>query len=300
MTQKKSSRRLKPIKLDYLPTMFSFLSRHGTVQSLIAFSLLLLTDVQEVNASCTSSSEPCEPLSGNCFNPVLFALNGDLQAAIDALEYGKYCGRLNRCRPKKIASDLCPEFDEVSTCKNKKSKKYNSKKKKNNKKGKKEKRSKDEDEKEDEAPCPAIACDDVDSACEIHDTCLDTIIIEDDLCGSLPIPIPRRCACEVELVFNLAVTIQQSGGEPTGLCDANFYEQTISESLPFAPIAILGNEATLIAAGSCCQVLECSTGGYTGDDQIQLDTAVGFCTILTNRLTTQLGINICEETPSRS
>ena len=112
-TKKKSPCRLKQIELDYLPTMFSFLSRNGTVQSLIAFSLLLLTDVQEVDASCTSSSEPCEPLSGNCFDPVLFALNGDLPAAIDALEYGKYCGRLNRCRPKKIASDLCPEFDEV-------------------------------------------------------------------------------------------------------------------------------------------------------------------------------------------
>ena len=42
------------------------------------------------------------------------------------------------------------------------------------------------------------------------------------------------------------------------------------------------------------------SSGYTGDDPIQLDTAVGFCTILTNKLTTQLGINICEETPSRS
>jgi hypothetical protein len=103
----------------------------------------------------------------------------------------------------------------------------------------------------------------------------------------------------VELVFNLAVTIQQSGGEPTGLCDANFYEQTISESLPFAPVAILGNEATLIAAGSCCQVLECSTGGYTGDDLLALYVAVEFCTILTSKLTTQLGIDICEETPSR-
>mmetsp|Transcript_62480 Transcript_62480/g.69925 ORF Transcript_62480/g.69925 Transcript_62480/m.69925 type:complete len:234 (-) Transcript_62480:466-1167(-) len=130
--------------------MFSFLSRNDTVQYLIAFSLLLLTDVQEVDAACTSSSEPCELHSGNCFNPVLLSLNGDVSAAIDALEYGKYCGRFNRCRPKKIASDLC-QFDEVSTCKRKKSTKFNSKKEKN-KKGKKEKYSKDEDEEEEAPP----------------------------------------------------------------------------------------------------------------------------------------------------
>mmetsp|Transcript_38241 Transcript_38241/g.43101 ORF Transcript_38241/g.43101 Transcript_38241/m.43101 type:complete len:270 (+) Transcript_38241:83-892(+) len=269
--------------------MFSFLSRNDTVQYLIAFSLLLLTDVQEVDASCTSSSEPCELHSGNCFNPVLLSLNGDVSAAIDALEYGKYCGRFNRCRPKKIASDLC-QFDEVTTCKRKKSTKFNSKKEKN-KKGKKEKYSKDEDEEE-EAPCPAVACDEVDSACEMHDICLDTIIIEDALCGSLPIPIPRRCACEVELVFNLAVTIQNSDGKPTGLCDADFYERQISESFPVTPIDILGNEATLIAAGSCCQVLECSNDGYKGDDPIPFEVAVGFCTTLVDAFTAQ-GINNC-------
>jgi len=273
--------------------MFSFLSRNNgtTVHYLIAFSLLLLlTDVQEVDASCTSSNEPCEQFSGNCFAPVTFALSGDLPAAIDALEYGKYCGRLNRCRPKEIASDLCPKFDEVSTCKKEKSEKFNSKKEKSKKSKKNKKHSKDEEEEE--APCPAIACDDVDSACEIHDTCLDTIIIEDELCGSLPIPIPRRCSCEVELVFNLFATIVENGGAPTGLCDADFYDRPISENLPLTPIQILGNEATLIAAGSCCQVLECSKNGYEDADPVRLGTAVGFCTELTAGLI-GAGINIC-------
>jgi hypothetical protein len=184
---------------------------------------------------------------------------------------------------KKIASKLCPDFDEASTCKKKKSKKFSSKKGKNKEsKKKKEKHSKEEEE----APCPAIACDGVDSACEIHDTCLDTIIIEDDLCGNLPIPIPRRCACEVELVSNLAVFIQEP---PTGLCDADFYEKPIDPFPP--PIGILGNEATLIAAGSCCQVLECSDG-YEGADPIRLGVAVGVCTSVTNALT-NAGINIC-------
>ena len=61
----------------------------------------------------------------------------------------------------------------------------------------------------------------------MFDTCLDTTIF----CDNLPILIHRRCACacEVKLVSNLAVIIQETEGQPINLLrDADyFYERAI-------------------------------------------------------------------------
>lgn len=92
----------------------------------------------------------------------------------------------------------------------------------------------------------------IDISCSFHDACLDNEISINPPPAGDRIPVPQRCACDVDLVFNMA--IQAATTAPTGLCDAAFYNETIAAEFPVTPIGLLQHEAVFVAGPFCCDI----------------------------------------------
>lgn len=270
--------------------------------------LLLCLAAPLTHATCDPSDEPCQVGSGSCSSAVRMAINGDILNASNALYYGKYCGALNKCVPengsrsgskrgKKTkssdssskSSSMEDNNDDTSTCKAPKgSRRYLHRGKK----------------KEEDTTCPVEACDAIDTSCSIHDACLDEILLNNPLPpGTTRIPVPQRCPCDVNFVFDLAVEAS-TATEPTGLCDAEFYTEPISaEHLPLTPIQLLQHESVLMAAPFCCDVIldqnnngfpDCGEEDPSKVDPAKFIVANQFCDNLLTGLR-NAGIPICEK-----
>lgn len=244
--------------------------------------LLFSTTSSIVHASCTSSDQRCQPGGGECTDAVRSALSGDINAAIYSILYGNYCGGTNAC--------IATENDDLDGDEDHKCQVQQSSSKKSKKKSKKDKK---KDASHFAEPCPALPCDEVDLACQVHDSCLTNIIMEDQLLPGMRIPVPRRCNCDVEFIYSQVITAQTS--EATGLCDAAFYEEPLSPGFP-SGIELLQHESLLQAAGFCCDVIKDSDGDGKPDcgedentNQDQFQVAAAYC----QQFLGNLGANIC-------
>lgn len=255
--------------------------------------------IETVQATCTSSDQRCQQGGGDCTTAVRLALGGDLAAAQDSLFYGNYCGRTNRCIPIEELhgddDDYSDEEDNDEFCLIEKESTSKKGKKKANDRKLSYITSSTEEAGE---PCPATPCDEIDRACQQHDACLDNIIFEDQIPPEdLPIPVPRRCKCDVEFVYNQVIISQSQ--DLTGFCDEAFYEEPLAPSLPLSGVGLLQHEALLQAAGSCCSLLADNDGNEIADCQEDGDTdptqyavASGFCQQFVGGLS-GFGIEIC-------
>ena len=141
-----------------------------------------------VEAKCDNRGEPCEPSGGKCTTALILALDGNLEAANDALFYGKYCGRNNKCFSNQGEDGSTNGEGNLGLGRR--------------------------------GPPP---CDAIDEACKEHDACLDH---EVQLAGSFEIPLESRCECDVQFLADLVS--YYSGliptPTPTMLCDEDFYQ----------------------------------------------------------------------------
>lgn len=280
----------------------------------------LLFSTSRVDGSCTSSNDVCQVGSGDCTTAVRLALEGNLVAAGDAAFYGKYCGTRNKCQVVKGSSSEDGSFlDKASTCeikedtshrrlgktsKGKRGDKENHKKttKKSQKSNKHKSRSKssasmhhDESYADDE-PCPAVPCDAIDYSCSFHDACLDQQLLFTPPGDGERLAIPERCACDVNLVYDMAMQVAGPTG-PTGLCDDAFYQEPLFPQGP-SSLQLLGHEGVFVAAPFCCGILTETTDTDTGvmlecevdasTDQDKFAVAREFCQTLEDR-----GLPIC-------
>lgn len=256
---------------------------HGICHFIVALFLSAPATVV-VKASCSASNEECKQGSGSCSAAVFSAVvDNDLDTAIFLLKYGKYCGAQQQC--------VTPE-DEVfslaakdSKCSVKASKSEKARKLKTGKSPKKVKKG--------AAPCPAVACDELDSACQMHDACLDTFINEHG-----EISNTQRCECDVDLVVSQA--IRNSGGllDPTGLCDDGFYNDGVEQFGGATIATVIPNESILIAAPFCCGIAVnsfCAGEGVV--DSTKLGVAQTFCTSILDGFADSGLPNICADNP---
>ena len=260
--------------------------------SFVAFAVLSIA-AASTDASCTSSDGPCQEGAGDCTRAVRAALGGDVVAARTGDIYGKYCGGGNYCQVVDSISSSGNEdedmMDEANICEKPgdrrrlgrgKKGKNGDKSNKGSKQGGKEGGKKGS--AEDGEPCPAEPCDTIDLACFHHDACLGNEILINPPPEGEGVPVPQRCNCDVNLVYD-AVLVQASTA-PTGLCDAAFYNDPISDQLPITSLDLLQHEAILIAGGFCCTLLHDSDGNGIKDcgedpntDQAKFAVALLFC-----------------------
>jgi hypothetical protein len=285
----------------------------STAVVVLTFLLLLAYTGLITEASCTGSDGPCQAASGDCTTAVRLALGGDLAAAVDAAWYGKYCGARNKCQvvddnissSSRSSSDDSDDGEEMSdqddsVClieddrRRLHGKQSKTKSKKNIIKKKKNKK-----EKSAQEPCPAIPCDAIDTACSFHDACLDNeLLINPPDPDEQRIPVPQRCVCDVDLVFDMI--IQTYTTAPTGRCDAAFYNETISAALPgVTPIDLLQHEALFVAGPFCCIIALDQDGNGIPDcgedvrtDPAKFAVAAQFCQQIVAGLASA-GIQVC-------
>ena len=289
---------------------------------------LLVTTTSRVDGSCTSSNNACQVGSGDCTAAVRLALGGDLVAAGDAAFYGKYCGARNKCQVVKGSSSSSDGsfLENANTCEMKddnyrrrlgkktKGKRGDQKMhKKTTKKSKKKTSSskssgskhhyESDDGSDDEPPCPAVPCDAIDLSCSFHDTCLDQqLLLTPPIMDGERLSIPERCACDVDLVYDMAMQVSaasttSTGTGPTGLCDDAFYQEPLFPKGPTS-LQLLGHEGVFVAAPFCCGILTETTDTDTGvllecemdasTDQDKFAVAREFCQTLEDR-----GLPIC-------
>ena len=262
-------------------------------------SLLIFLHVLSTHSACTSSDEPCRGASGECTAAVRLAIGGDLIGATKAVFYGKYCGALNKCVPKYNSGSKSrsgrsgkESIESVDVCMI--NGHHDSRK---SSKGGSTRGSPKSPRSDEEGICPAEPCDDIDEICSVHDACLDQLIIDNPSLEGKRIPVPTRCPCDVAFVFSLA--IQAGSTAPTGLCDADFYEEPISEHVPITPFQLLGHEAVFLAAGYCCDITidqdvngvpDC--GEAANIDETTFAIAYGFCQNILGGLSSA-GISVC-------
>lgn len=129
-------------------------------------------------------------------------------------------------------------------------------------------------------PCPP-ACDGIDKACKVHDSCLDRLVNDS--------PSNESCKCNSKFVLKLAKEFEKLGDSPTLLCDEGFYDiQTPTEGLKLIDAA--RNEASLIAAPICCFLLQPNANLCT-----QYQSVKQFCDTLLSGLETVLKQSFCPE-----
>mmetsp|Transcript_8117 Transcript_8117/g.17629 ORF Transcript_8117/g.17629 Transcript_8117/m.17629 type:complete len:302 (-) Transcript_8117:160-1065(-) len=175
------------------------------------------------NMDCVGdSNDRCEaPSTGTCSIAAQTFLSGDLQLAISKLNYGKYCGRFNRCS---LYDQECYEGCEEGTL-----------------------------------PLPC-ADGGIDEACMVHDHCLDEFInggVEVDT----NIDPLDRLTCDSALastlndLFEQAVIDGNGVPQPTGLCDADFYASPVDMLGGMTLIRLVSHEAILLVAPFCCTTI---------------------------------------------
>jgi hypothetical protein len=255
--------------------------------SLIARSAVLVALLPSISATCAAGNRPCKDGSGSCSDAVQLALSGNLLEAIESLSYGKYCGANNYCKAvgKKAALS-------VNKCRkpNRRALFY---------RADVPAETKDEPEatgrKSTVAPCPAVPCDKIDTACAKHDACLDNEVRLNKPPPGERVPVPARCNCDVDLVAQLAAQAALTG--PTGKCDPDFYSAQISTAYPMTPISLLKHEAVLLAAPFCCVVFtnECARDALPGGgtNPLSYGAAYAFCTGVFYQLESQGITDIC-------
>jgi hypothetical protein len=126
-------------------------------------------------------------------------------------------------------------------------------------------------------PCPP-ACDGIDKACKVHDSCLDRLVNDS--------PSNESCKCNSKFVLKLAKEVEKLGDSPTFLCDEGFY----SIETPTGPklIEAARNEASLIAAPICCFLLQ-----PNGNLCTQYQSVKQFCDTLLSGLEMALNQPFC-------
>jgi len=216
------------------------------------FLIAFLSIIAVANAGCSNGpnddgNKPCEQNGGNCTTAVLAALGGDVRGAADLLFYGKYCGGLNKCYSNQ------EDFE--------------TKGKGNLGLGKR----------------GLPPCDGVDTTCKEHDACLDRKV-QLFPGGFGQVPDEDRCECDVKFVADLFDVYDF--GNPTGLCDEEFYAPATGA------INLVGHEAGLIAAAYCCRLKEKCDDESSGQSNELYEAANAFCDILLSGLS-QVGINLC-------
>jgi hypothetical protein len=256
---------------------------------LIARSAVLVAALlPRISATCSASNGPCKEGSGSCSDAVQQALSGNLLDAINSLSYGKYCG----------ANNYCKVVGKKAAISDGKCRKPNSRALFFRADVPAEVKTEQEaaaGRKSAVAPCPAVPCDKIDSACATHDACLDNEIRLNKPPPGERVPVPARCHCDVDLVSHLAV--QAALTAPTGRCDADFYSTPISTAYPVTPIALLKHEAVLLAAPFCCVVYtnECARDALFGGgtNPLSYGAAYAFCTGVFYQLERQGISDIC-------
>lgn len=252
--------------------------------------VLLLFLIGRIDASCTASNATCETGSGDYTSAVRLALQGDLVAAGNAAFYGKYCGNLNKCQ---VVAALSSSSEDANTCEvddEPRSRLLEKKTKGKKQDIKMDKKSGDDDD--DDAsiddPCPAIACDEIDKSCSLHDSCLDNQVLINPPPNGERLQIPQRCQCDVNLVYAMALEVSTP---PTGLCDDAFYTEPIAPGLPVTGIQLLQHESVFVAAPFCCDILKDVDGNGVPECQEDSNTdgqkagvAVAFCHYLLDSL----------------
>jgi hypothetical protein len=230
-----------------------------------------------VDGICTKSDDVCRAGSGICLPSVKLIFTNFTAAALK-LKYGKYCGATNNCRAVSQArynkQQVLPTFIKQNYCLKRSATNTTN-------------------------PCPSKPCGRVDAACQRIQKCEAEFDPDKDVFFTRNATKEFVCTCYVNFVYDMSILAKTT--KPTRLCDAGFYNDPISPSLPVTGISLVKHEAVLLAAGSCCVVLyaDIDKNGVQdcADDtkftnQTKYKAAYAWCKALDNGYAA-IGIKIC-------
>jgi hypothetical protein len=232
-----------------------------------------------VDGICTRSDDVCRAGSGVCL-PALKLIFTNFTAAALITKYGKYCGATNNCRavsqarydkqkalPTFIKQNYCLKSSALSTTN----------------------------------PCPSKPCGRVDAACKRLRNCEAKFDPDMDVFFTRNATKEFVCTCYVDIVYDMSILARTT--KPTRLCDAGFYHDPISPSLPVTGISLVKHEAVLLTGRNCFPILyldrdkngiqDCAEDTLF-TNQTKYKAAYAWCKALDNEFAT-LGIKVCPE-----